>query len=146
MYEDLMRRLRYERLVTGGSTTKIIEEAVDAIEERNKRIEELEATQEILPETQHFINTKADSIIEGLQNLLISVKGQSWIPVTERLPELRHAVLVYAPYMQNQFMAYWTGNEWRNWGPDDWADRVFPKCHEITHWMPLPEPPKGEVE
>jgi len=51
MYEDLMRRLRYERLVTGGSTTKIIEEAVDAIEERNKRIEELEATQEILPET-----------------------------------------------------------------------------------------------
>lgn len=59
----------------------------------------------------------------------------------ERLPEERKAVFVYAPEYRNIFMGYLTDDGWKTWaarnGGYDW-----PTVHEITHWMPLPEPPK----
>ena len=63
-----------------------------------------------------------------------------WIPVTERLPEERMAVIVYAPYMKNEFMAYWTGSRWMVWAAGE-CEREMPDYHQITHWMPLPQPP-----
>jgi hypothetical protein len=67
-----------------------------------------------------------------------------WIPVTERWPEERMAVIVYAPYMKNEFMAYWTGSRWMVWAAGEY-EREMPEYHQITHWMPLPEPPKEET-
>jgi hypothetical protein len=67
-----------------------------------------------------------------------------WIPVAERLPELRMAVIVYAPYMKNEFMAYWTGSRWMVWAAGEY-EREMPEYHQITHWIPLPEPPKEET-
>lgn len=66
-----------------------------------------------------------------------------WIRVEERLPETRHAVLVYTPYHKNIWAAsmHEDGN-WYIWSPGgkvlldpDWNG-------PITHWMPLPEPPE----
>ncbi len=57
-----------------------------------------------------------------------------WISVNDRLPERGKRVLVYSEYMRNSE----NGGISVNWG---WM------CHkkrtDITHWMPLPEPPKG---
>ena len=59
--------------------------------------------------------------------------GDKWIPVTERLPEICEEVLVCTTrgnvmtchYEKDLFIQY-----------DSW---VTP---DVTHWMPLPEPPK----
>lgn len=69
----------------------------------------------------------ADHLIEN------GVTVQRWIPVAERLPETtcRNLVTKYGI----PFLAYYTGKEWRESGTLSVIDG-------ITHWMPLPEPPK----
>ena len=73
------------------------------------------------------------------------VEWTRWVSVTERLPSPMRAVLVWAPYKHNIFMAYLQGNKWYVWGPDDICCHNWPEYHAITHWMPLPEPPKEEA-
>ena len=65
---------------------------------------------------------------------------QEWIPVSERLPEKDDKVLAVVKedgYNRIAFVFY----EDRRW----W-DCFYDGFHNInvTHWMPLPEPPKGE--
>ena len=61
-----------------------------------------------------------------------------WIPVTERLPEEMKTVLAWTPMGEFLETAMWTGIRWeKTWD--------FDTIYTVTHWMPLPEPPK-EVE
>ena len=67
--------------------------------------------------------------------------GCRWIPVTERLPEEFVSVLVYIPSdspFQTVREAYFVNG---SWGAKMWIYGA----DEITHWMPLPEPPKMDV-
>lgn len=59
-----------------------------------------------------------------------------WIPVSERLPNLHETVIVCD--VREQYVG-----AWMYYGNDDWLhdDKLF-DTEEITHWMPLPEPPK----
>ena len=59
-----------------------------------------------------------------------------WIPVTERLPEPFKIVLVYDRTGKSINWAYMTSHR-------EWVGAIV--SHIVTHWMPLPEPPK-EVE
>ncbi len=61
---------------------------------------------------------------------------QQWIPVTEMLPENLENVLVRTWGV----MIGWYDCECLRWRSDYFT---FNK-NEVTHWMPLPEPPKGE--
>ncbi len=67
-----------------------------------------------------------------------SVGVQKWIPVTERLPNLWETVIVCDTREQYVGACMYYGN-------DDWLhdDKLW-DTSEITHWMPLPEPPKEE--
>ena len=60
-------------------------------------------------------------------------RNQEWISVDERLPNKEGVYLVYT-YKRHMKMSKYSG-----WGVDDEAsfDDYF-----VTHWMPLPEPPK----
>ena len=68
------------------------------------------------------------------------VTVQEWISVDDRLPEKGEEVLVF------DTRENWTGFAWLR--PDEtWTALGFDfpfDLGEVTHWMPLPQPPKGE--
>ena len=80
--------------------------------------------------------------IKRIADHLISngVTVQEWISVRDRLPEKGEDVLVF------NIRENWTGFAWLR--PDEtWTALGFDfpfDLGEVTHWMPLPEPPKGE--
>lgn len=61
----------------------------------------------------------------------------AWIPVTERLPDIGEEVLCNCR-ARILFVLAWDGTHWHE-GTDRYYMGSF-----VTHWMPLPEPPKGE--
>jgi hypothetical protein len=105
-----------------GCAIRTIQQAADAIEELSKRVDES------IP--------KDDAEI-----IIAEVAKPRWIPVTERLPEaesgdISKPVLV----TDGDCMAI---AEWFNFEMCEpyWS---YTGMGDITHWMPLPEPPKGE--
>ena len=77
------------------------------------------------------------------------VTVQEWISVKDKLPPHNHDVLVYRPDMAMKILV---DNYYGYYGEDDaewhegWA-KYGKDIHNnplITHWMPLPQPPKGE--
>lgn len=63
-----------------------------------------------------------------------------WIPVTERLPKKDEYVLCYSEY-DTWFIGY------RGFHSGEWIRDGVMYPAEITHWMPLPEPPeRSDVE
>ena len=80
----------------------------------------------------------ADHIISN------GVTVQEWISVKDRLPEdsndgFEDAVLVTDGFVQH--MAYFVGGEWRF---AESGEIKEPMWYRITHWIPIPQPPKGE--
>lgn len=66
--------------------------------------------------------------------------GQRWIPVTERLPNICETVLVCFDFMGAK--AFRVSDRYGKNGML-WAG--LPSNSEVTHWMPMPEPPKEET-
>ena len=78
------------------------------------------------------------AIVDSIMELLATDNnvGDKWIPVSERLPENSKDVLVWGSGYAVHIAWYVpTFNEWRT-NEYDYDDG------EVTHWMPLPEPPK----
>lgn len=80
---------------------------------------------------------------------------QRWIPVTERLPKVGEDVLVFAVEKSNDFPSVIAISDRMIFrlfpasdGVETWRSpwQSFMTNYEITHWMPLPEPPKEEKE
>ena len=65
-----------------------------------------------------------------------------WIPVTERLPESAERYLV----MRFDYVAKAPFYDLLWFENGRWWNRHFEGDYAVTHWMPLPEPPKGEKE
>jgi len=86
------------------------------------------------PEEGSFTEYLADHLIAN------GVTVQEWISVKDRLPEDDSDVLAYSR----------NGEECRiypaNYAKGVWFDCIFttPVTDTTTHWMPLPQPPKGE--
>lgn len=72
-----------------------------------------------------------------------------WIKCSERMPEQMVNVLFYDRWESKDWTmraGYWNG---RSWVPNADADGDSPGCEwisrqAVTHWMPLPEPPKED--
>lgn len=69
------------------------------------------------------------------EQLIQKAKEPNWIPVTERLPEELKPVLAWHGEGYFAECARWTGHRWES----TWE---FEDLTGVTHWMPLPEPPK----
>lgn len=63
-------------------------------------------------------------------------RKSNWISVKDRLPEKQRNYLVYVPPVYTN-VVYFNGYEW----VVDEEEYCFISS-DITHWMPLPEPPK----
>ena len=63
------------------------------------------------------------------------VPAQRWISVNERLPEVGRDVLVYVGNGVCKVCWMEDRGDWHT------STRFFGK-EDVTHWMPLPEPPK----
>ena len=85
---------------------------------------------------------EAGSFTEYLADYLISngVTVQEWISVKDRLPEEKVNCIVHYKHSYCDNDDYWAigicfyDGEKFQFGP----------AYKVTHWMPLPQPPKGE--
>ena len=86
------------------------------------------------PETGSFTEYLADHLIAN------GVMVQEWVPVDDRLPEDDSDVLAYSRIGEESriYPACYSNGVW--------FDCVFnaPATDTTTHWMPMPNPPKGE--
>ena len=85
---------------------------------------------------------KSCKLAENIADHLISngVTVREWISVDDRLPEHGDVVLCFMKF-GGQRLLLWDGvsSWWLGYGHgDDWQKA------DVTNWMPLPEPPKGE--
>ena len=86
--------------------------------------------------------TEKDLIIQDLrrENAELRARVQEWISVEDRLPEDESDVLAYLR----------DGDKGRiypaNYAKGVWFDCIFASSANdtTTHWIPIPEPPKGE--
>ena len=89
---------------------------------------------------------RSESFAEIIADHLIAngVTVQKWIPVTERLPEKGTGkVLVVKQFRGKPYIDIGEIIEGKAYCyTDDYAINLAE--HKLTHWMPLPEPPKGE--
>ena len=90
------------------------------------------------------------------ENLIAhGVTVQEWISVTDRLPERDKEVLLIVHGWEDRL--YYTGCLHRQEAERSWLTGIESKASDwkiwgfsylrepiVTHWMPLPEPPKGE--
>ena len=74
-----------------------------------------------------------------LKRLRLTAGSSFWIPVTERLPEAMQPVLICRPYDQDTVKVEQGFRE-----PGNWWKVYGTRVRSVTHWMPLPEPPKRE--
>ena len=58
-----------------------------------------------------------------------------WIPCSERLPKEKQRVMVRCATVG-------TTVGWILWG--EWMTDLGRGCTDVTHWMPLPQPPKED--
>ena len=87
------------------------------------------------PETGSFTEYLADHLIAN------GVTVQEWISVDDRLPQKNGRYLTANKRWDdkiNVFDLWFDGGFWYVDGEDDVFD------FEVTHWMPMPNPPKGE--
>ena len=90
--------------------------------------------------------------IEAVADYLLDsgVTVQEWISVKDRLPDNKEHDWVLAQVVEdNGFMYIPKVMEYRQ-QKNDWFEETYGWLSEhngaftVTHWMPLPEPPKGE--
>ena len=81
-------------------------------------------------------------VADGIADFLIDngVTVQEWIPVDDRLPKEKVNCIVHYKHAYCDYDDYWAigmcfyDGEKFQFGP----------AYKVTHWMPLPQPPKGE--
>ena len=91
-----------------------------------------------------------ETVLEYAENLQTTDVAQEWISVDDRLPDNKEHDWVLAQVVEdNGFMHIPTVMEYRQ-SKNDWFEETCGWLSDhngaftVTHWMPLPEPPKKE--
>lgn len=93
--------------------------------------------------------SEMEGFLSGLEFALKIFEDEStWIPVSERLPEAFSIVLVIEKYQESRFVGWWDSRKWAansdQFSADGWDSVLVDQTESeyVTHWMPLPKPPK----
>lgn len=87
------------------------------------------------------VTTYAKLAIEALEKEKEnSVTVQEWIPVKERLPQKKVDCIVHYKHAYCDNDDYWAIGMCFYDGEKFQIDQAY----KVTHWMPIPHPPKGE--
>ncbi len=65
----------------------------------------------------------------------------AWISVKKRLPKKNGMYIVYNNWQNNVTLNY----NFANFKNGSWDFSVFCELDNITHWQPLPKPPKNKL-
>lgn len=104
--------------------------------DREKLIDILESAESYV-----YRNSDDRGFIEKIADHLIAngVTVQQWVQVSERLPDKNVVVLVHYIHSYCDTDGYWSicttffdGDQFGIWAG-----------YKVTHWMPMPQPPKG---
>ena len=82
-----------------------------------------------------------DCQLESTQDALELLKARQWISVKDRLPDESEEYLVFSKRGYRSVLDYSTRHKEFN-AKDTEKEPLH--AIEVTHWMPLPEPPKEE--
>jgi len=103
----------------------------------------------------HFGPHSFDLTDETVEHIIAALERDRWISVEERLPEINTSVLVYAignadgfwgehvTVIADRFLfKFFPSSK----GEEEWSSpwQYFHTDYKITHWKPLPEPPKED--
>jgi len=134
MYDELIKALHegaeFLECSTPGiknSFAKMCHNAADAIEELSMKL--------------HGDEAAIAGMKREIERMVVSGNMPRWIPATERLPDAGERVLCYCRANIYEVMKMRTDGAWVH------NDRVYDSAYMsgfVTHWMPLPEPPKEE--
>lgn len=93
-----------------------------------------------LPRWDNPLQLSCDEQVQRIADHLImnGVTVQEWISVKDRLPENVKEGLLIALRWGEVDIGWCEDGRWGSQFVDEYEDG------EVTHWMPLPRPPKGE--
>ena len=143
MYEELVRRLRCQRFGNCPNCPMWYTEEVEPNlwRERCASIDAADAIEELSYENESL----AKSANEAAELLHKRGTPPKWIPATEALPEEHVFVLIRQDDDRMMVAERVDGDWWYRYfayDVDRWDEN---EQGTITHWMPLPEPPKEET-
>lgn len=150
-YDELVKELREKakflstrafELNTPNPYGIAFDKAADAIEELQRKVEDYETRLELPPEAQYAIDKHADDLIARMDGMIKALDDKpKWIPVTEQLPNAEIGDFskgVFVTDGQDVAISSWFNG-------DDFASYwSYTGIGEVTHWMPLPTPPKED--
>ena len=93
-----------------------------------------------------------DKVVKDLSHsAFVMLEESRWIPVTERLPENYDMVICYTPVDGLMCVGFchkyeWAGKMLLKWKIVTAMRGTQTLTKKVTHWMPLPEPPKEEED
>lgn len=149
MYEELITQLRADE-IPFDELIRTMREAADAIEKLAKDLEQSK-------NYETFWNKEAE---EALRRFQVAVANNPrWIPTAERLPERGGEYIVYLHPCGDGTMDDWgyPTAMYFDKGQSLWTDNDISYNavlsavdteteYHITHWQPLPTPPKEEAK
>ena len=94
---------------------------------------------ELIGEAIELYPSEREELADGL--IAHGVTVQEWISVDDRLPEEKANCIVYYQHAYCDNDGYWEIGICFN---DGEKFQINP-AYKVTHWMPLPQPPKGET-
>jgi hypothetical protein len=90
-----------------------------------------------------YLNTRRTTLCMARDYLKEHFAEQEWISAKDRLPEGFTSCIVYRKGIYGGHFSMLRYSQELGWHfyDSEWGDVTV---NDVTHWMPLPQPPKGE--